>query len=77
MYLEAVEFGSISDVGDMVHVVKVPVVHLSGGQHGHPAELMSHSLLQIGNRTGACKSLKTTLIITLILAFSIFIYTFI
>lgn len=56
MYLEAVEFSSISDVGDMVHVVKVPVVCLPGRQHGHPAELMSHSLLQIGNHTGACES---------------------
>lgn len=37
IYLEAVEFGSVCDVGDVVHVVKVPVVCLSGGQQGHPA----------------------------------------
>lgn len=56
MYLEAVEFSRIGDVGDVIHVIKVPVVFIIRGQHGHPAELMSHSLLQIGNHTGACNS---------------------
>lgn len=62
IYLEAVEFCGVSDVGEMVHVFKVPVICFSGGQHGHPAKPMSHSLLQIWNHTGACKSLKTTLL---------------
>ncbi len=56
MYLEAVEFCGVCDVGDVVHVLKVPVVCFPRGQHGHPAKLMSHSLLDIGNLTGACNS---------------------
>lgn len=56
LYLEAVEFCFVSDVGDVVHIVKVPVVRLPRGQHGHPAKLMSQSLLQIGDHTGACNS---------------------
>ena len=56
MYLEAVELCVISDVCEMVHVVEVPVVSFSRNQHNHPAKLMSHSLLQIGNHTGACNS---------------------
>lgn len=62
IYLEAVEFSSVCDVGEVVHVIKVPVVCLSGGQHGHPAELMSHSLLQIGNHAGACNKARITVI---------------
>lgn len=53
-YLEAVEFGFVGDVGEMVHVFKEPVVRFSRGQQSHPAKLMCHSLLQIRNSTGTC-----------------------
>lgn len=52
-YLEAVELGGVRDVGDVVHIFEEPVVRVSRRQHGHPAKLMGHSLLQIGDRTGA------------------------
>lgn len=53
-YLEAVEFGFVSDVGEMIHVFKEPVVRFSRGQQSHPAKLMCHSLLQKRNSTGTC-----------------------
>lgn len=61
IYLEAVEFCGVSDVGEMVHVFEVPVVCLSRGQHGHPAKLMSNSLLQIWNHAGACEFKNNTI----------------
>lgn len=52
-YLEAVELGVVGDVGDLVGVVEVPVVRLSGRQQRHPAKLMGHPLLQVGNHAAA------------------------
>lgn len=62
IYLEAIELCRVSDVGDVVHVFEVPVVCLLRGQHGHPAKLVSHPLLQVWNHTGACYSDLRTLL---------------
>lgn len=59
MYLEAIELCIVSDVCDMVHVVEVPVVSFSRDKQSHPAKLMSQSLLQIRNHTGACNNENT------------------
>lgn len=55
VYLEAVELSIIGDVGDLVRVIKVPVVGVSGGQQGHPTQLMGQSLLQVGDHTTSCQ----------------------
>ena len=59
MYLEAVELCGVADVGEMVHVTEVPVVGEPGGQQRHPAQLVGHPLLQIGDHAGACGGIST------------------